>query len=87
MSIIGDLQALAPKREAVGASLLRLGFGNISQEQLGSLVCLALGGLLAPDELSASLRKLSEMQKEPEQKVVQEQSSKHGKERRGTKKV
>jgi len=60
MSVSGDLRKLAPKGEAIGGSLLRIGLANFSTEQLGAIFCIVFGGILAPNEFKVALARLTE---------------------------
>lgn len=60
MSVSGDLRKLAPRSEDVGGSLLRIGTANINtQEQLGAIFAIIIGGILAPKEFKQLLSKLA----------------------------
>jgi len=65
MSVSGDLRKLAPKSEAIGGSLLRIGLANLSTEQLGAIFCIVCGGILAPQEFKGVLTRLAESTEEP----------------------
>jgi hypothetical protein len=71
MSISGDLRTLAPKSEDVGGSLLRIGTANLNTaEQLGAIVAIVIGGILAPKHFKKLLSQLAASTDTPEVKDV-----------------